>query len=173
VQQTVTTLRLDKWKRGTVRDETGENINAILRDLQVTLPPLLGAADAAQGTVSNVLPVSRNINSLYDVLLRVVEAARVSAPADEIVQLQQALINLGGARRILDDRLQEAVAAQEKQIVELSGTLRAQAASKCPAPPATPVCATPTPPRKAKKKPATPAKPAQPPTSPAPTTPKS
>jgi hypothetical protein len=56
VQQTVTTLRLDKWKRGTVRDETGENINAILRDVQVTLPPLLGAADAAQGPVSSVSP---------------------------------------------------------------------------------------------------------------------
>jgi hypothetical protein len=172
VQQTVTTLRLDKWKRGTVRDETGENINAILRDVQVTLPPLLGAADAAQGTVSSVLPVSRNINSLYDVLLRVVEAARVSAPADEIVQLQQALINLGGARRILDDRLQEAVAAQEKQIVELRGTVKVQAAIKCPAPPATPACATPTPPRKARKKPATPAKPAQAPAAPATTTPK-
>jgi len=174
VQRTVGAVRLEKWKRGNIREETAEDINAIQRDLETTLPPLLRQADDAQGTVSNVLPVSRNVDSLYDVLLRVVQAARVSGLPDEIIQLQQALAGLGSARRALDDRLQEAATAQEKQLVDLRSTVKAQAAIKCPAapPPATPACTTPTTPRKAKKKPATPAKPAQKPASTAPATPK-
>jgi hypothetical protein len=163
VQKTVGAVRLEKWKRGNIREETAEDINAIQRDLETTVPPLLRQADEAQGTVSTVLPISRNINSLYDVLLRVVQASRVSGLPDDIVQLQQALIGLGSARRALDDRMQEAAAAQEKQLIDLRSTVKAQAAIKCPSvpPPATPVCPA-TPPRKAKKKPAAPAaKPAQ------------
>ncbi|MGA2807788.1 MAG: hypothetical protein ABSE87_06610 [Terracidiphilus sp.] len=174
VQQKVGAVRLEKWKRGTIREETAEDIDSIQRDLQNTLPPMLRQADDVQGTVSNVLPISRNINSLYDVLLRVVQAARISGLPDDIVQLQQALIGLGSARRALDDRLQEAATAQEKQLVDLRRTVKAQAAIKCPAvpPPATPACATATPPKRPKKKPAAPAKPAQTPASPAPATPK-
>jgi hypothetical protein len=163
LQQTMGALRLEKWKRGTIREEAGANTNSILVDLQATLPPLLHDADAAPGAVSNVLPVSRNIDALYDTLLRVVEAARVSAPGDQVTQLQQALINLGNARRALEDRLQEAAAAQEKQLSDLRSTLRAQSSAKCPVTPApvTPACVPKTPPRKAKKKPKPPATPPQ------------
>jgi hypothetical protein len=174
VQQKVGAVRLEKWKRGNIREETAEDIDSIQRDLHNTLPPLLRQADGDQGTVSTVLQVSRNIDSLYDVLLRVVQAARISGLPDDIIQLQQALIGLGSARRALDDRLQEAAAAQEKQLLDLRSTVKAQAAIKCPVvpPPTTPACATPTPPRKPKKKPAAPAKPAQTPASPAPAMPK-
>src|ERR1700677_2246086 len=79
VQQTVSALKVEKWKRGNVRDQAGDHISAILRDLHATLPPLLDTADASPGTISKMLPVSRNIAALYDVLLSVVEAARISA----------------------------------------------------------------------------------------------
>jgi len=156
VQQATGALKLDKWKRGTVREEADANIGAIQRDLQTTLPPLLQEADAAPQTISKMLPVSRNIDALYDVLLRVVEAARVSATPEQITQLQQSLVSLGKARHALDDRLEAAIAAQEKQLSDLRRTLQAQAAVKCPDIPA-PVkqaCGPPTPARKAKKKPA-------------------
>jgi len=174
VRQTLNALRMEKWKKGTVRDEAIENSNAILRDMQTNLPPLIQAADTAHGTISAVLPVSRHVNALYDVLLRVVEAARVSAPSEQITQLEQTLLNLERARRTLDDSLQQTASAQEKQLSDLRTTVRAQAAVRCPAvpPPVTPTCAT-TPHRRVVRKKAKPPA-GTPQTSPAPanTTPK-
>src|SRR5215831_1172876 len=66
VRITVGQVRLDKWKRGSVRDEAGNNIDAIQRDLQGTLPTLMKDADAAPATLSKVLPLSRNVDALYD-----------------------------------------------------------------------------------------------------------
>jgi hypothetical protein len=174
LQQTIEAVRLEKWKRGTVREEASANVDAILRDLRTTLPPPLKEADAAPGTISKVLPISRNIDALYDTLLRVVEAARVSAPGEQITRLQQALISLGNARRILDDRLQETTVAEEGQINKLQSALQAQSAVKCLviAPPPTPTCVAPTPPRRAKKKPKPPATTPQTPPAPATAAPK-
>lgn len=174
VRQTVSGLKVDRWKRGTVRDEARDQISAILRDLNTTLPPLLDAADASPGTISKMLPVSRNIVALYDVLLRVVEAARISGSAEELTQLEQALVSLGKARTALDDRLQASVAALEKQEVDLRNTLQVSEAAKCPTTPpsVTPVHPRSAPVRKAKRIPKSPAVPPQPSSSPASSTPK-
>jgi hypothetical protein len=156
VLQAVTAVNLEKWKRGTVRDETGEHITAIKHDLQGTLPQLLQAADANAGVLSKVLPVTRNAEALYDVLVSVVEAARVAGPPDQVAQLEQALSGLGGALRSVDDRVQETALAQE---VEASGlrksveTLKAaRVAAAVPPPPAKP-CPALAPARKPRKKP--------------------
>jgi hypothetical protein len=153
VQQTLGAVKIDKWKRGSIRDEAGSDIDQIQRDLQDNLPPLMKDADASQGSLSKVLPVSKHVDALYDVLLRVVEAARFSAPDDQANQLRQALASLGSARLSLDDHIQERAATQETQIHDLRGVVEKQASFKCPAPPPTPVCTTP-PPKKPKKKPA-------------------
>ena len=156
VLQTVTAVKLEKWKRGTVRDETGEHITAIEHDLQGTLPPLLQAADANAGTLSKVLPVTRNAEALYDVLVSVVEAARVSAPAEQVGQLEQALSGLGAALRSLDDRVQEIAVAEEAQTGDLRKSVQTLTAAKLAAaavPPPKP-CPVPAPARKPKKKPA-------------------
>jgi hypothetical protein len=147
VQQTVGGLKLDKWKRGTVRDEAGNNVDAIQRDLQGTLPSLLKDADTAPGSLSKVLPVSRNVDALYDVLVHIVEAARVSAPGDQVGALQATMADLEKARVKLGNQLVQIATVQEKQIVDLRTTVQTQAASlkaaatpppapKCPAPPA-------------------------------------
>lgn len=173
VQQTVTALKLEKWARGTVRDEAGQNLKKIMQDLQSNLPPLLAVADSTPEKISNELPVSRNIDALYDVLLRVFEAARVSAPPEQITQLDAALNSLNNARLALDDRIGESAASMENQVSELQNTLQAQYALKCPAPspaPAIPFCLAPKPVvRKPAKKPAPPA---TPPANTAPATPK-
>lgn len=165
VQQTVGAIRLEKWKRGTVREEAGTNIDAIQRDLRGTLPGLLKEADAAPATISKVLPVSRNVDALYNVLVHVVEGARVAAPGDQVGQLQQAMNDLEKARVTLDTHLQDTAIAQEKQVVELKSTVAAQekslhAAAATTTPPA-PACPAPTPAKKKRsttaKKPATPA----------------
>jgi hypothetical protein len=174
VQQAVGALNVEKWKRGNVRDEARDHISSILRDLHTTLPPLLDTADASPGTISKTLPVSRNIAALYDVLLSVVEAARISGSAGELTPLEQALMSLGNARAALDDRLQGSAAALEKQEIDLRTTLQAREAVKCAvtSPPATPACPAPAPVRKAKRIPKPPATPPQPSTSPANSAPK-
>lgn len=168
VQQAVAALKLEKWKKGTVRDEAGENTKRILVDLQTNLPPLLTVADSAPEKISNELPVSRNIDALYDVLLRVFEAARVSGTPEQIAQLGVALNSLSDARLAFDGRIQDSATSMEKQVNDLQSTLQAQAAIKCPAAPpaaAIPVCAAPKPAvQKPKKKPAPPA--TSPPTTP-------
>jgi len=161
VQEAITALKLDKWKRGTVRDEAGENTKRILGDLQTNLPPLLTVADSSPERISNELPVSRNVDALYDVLLRVFEAARVSGTPDQIAQLGEALNNLSDARLAFDGRLQDSAISMEKQVSNLQSTVQTQAVNKCPALPpaaATPVCVAPKPTvRKPAKKPAPPA----------------
>jgi len=134
VQQTLSSLRIDKWKRGSVRYEAGEEIDQILHDMQTNLPPLLREADAAPGTLSKILPVARHIDALYDVLLRVVEAARIAAPQEQASQARQALTNLEQARVAFDDRIQEQAVSQERQIGDLHETVQREAARKCPVP---------------------------------------
>jgi len=139
VQRTLDGLRLEKWKRGSVREEANNNIGEIVRDLATNLPGLLQEADAAPGSLSKALPLSRHVNALYDVLLRVAEAARVAAPDDQAAQLQQALIGLGNARLALEDRMQGSADALEKQVTDLHNALRTQAArNSAPVPAALP-----------------------------------
>jgi hypothetical protein len=136
VKQSVNSVRVDKWKRGNIRDEAAQNISQIQRDIDVTLPPMLHDADAAPASLSKLLPVSRNVSALYDVLLRVVEASRVIAPDDQVSQLQQALVTLGNARLAFGEHMQTTADAMEKQLGDLRSTVQSQAAK---------IAATPTP----------------------------
>ena len=150
VRLTVGNVKLDKWKRGSVRDEAGTNIDAIQRDLQNTLPGLLKDADSAPGTLTKVLPLSRNVDALYDVMVHVVEASRVVGTSDNVGQLQQALNDLEKARVVLDNQIQQTADMQEKQVNELRTTVQKQDASLRAAatPPPAPKCPTPTPTKK-------------------------
>lgn len=147
VRITVGNVKLDKWKRGSVRDEAGTNIDAIQRDLQGTLPGLLKDADSAPGTLTKVLPLSRNVDALYDVMVHVVEASRVVGTSDNVGQLQQALSDLEKARVVLDNQIQQTADMQEKQVVDLRNTVQKQDASLKAAatPPPAPKCPAPTP----------------------------
>lgn len=149
---TLNTIKTDKWKRGSVRDEAGQDMGSVVSDIQINLPPLLREADAAPALASKQIPVARNVDALYDVLLRVVEAARISAPGDQVEALTQALGTLGKARLALYDQLQQASAAAEKQVTDLRLTVQRQSSLACPAPPPPAPC--PTTPKK--KKPAKP-----------------
>jgi hypothetical protein len=145
VRITVGNVKLDKWKRGSVRDEAGNNIDAIQRDLQGTLPSLLKDADSAPGTLTKVLPLSRNVDALYDVMVHVVEASRVVGTGDSVAQLQQALNDLEKARVVLDNQIQQTADVQEKQVIDLRTTVQKQDASlrAASAPPPAPKCPAP------------------------------
>lgn len=175
VQQTVGGVRLDRWKRGSVREEAGTNIDAIQRDMHGTLPALMKDADSAPATLSKVLPLARNVDALYDVLVHIEEGARVAGTGDEVGQLQQAMADLEKARIALGLQMVQTATVQEKQIVDLRTTVQKQEVSLRAAstPPPAPKCPAPPAPAK-KKRPATTKKPADSnskPTTPATTTP--
>ena len=128
LRQSLPILRLDKWKASRlVHEETGGNIDSLTRDLNNTLPPLLAAADAAPGAVSQNLPVFRNVNALYEVLLRVVATADRAAPKGDADMLHQALNSLEDRRRVFGDTIENTAVAQEQQLGSLRDQLRAQA----------------------------------------------
>lgn len=154
LHKTMQGLHLDKWKGGGVRAEAERNIGSIMQDVEGTLPPLLQNADAAPASVSAALPALRNVDALYDVVLRVYDAARVAAPGDQVEALQQAMTGLDGGRHALMDHVTAAADAREKQVVALQTKLKTQVAPVCPAPPPAPVCPTPKKPAVRKKKPA-------------------
>ncbi len=158
LEQAIGTLKVEKWKGGSVRAEAGTNVSSIMRDLQSTLPPMLKEADAAPGTMSKVLPVSRNVDALYDVVLRVVDSASVSAPGEQLAPLQDAMTGLSKARHALDDRILDMAAAREKQIGDLQVALKTQPVPVCPVapPPPPPPAPKKAAPKKKKPKPATP-----------------
>jgi len=146
LQQTIGGLKLDKWKGGSVRTEATSNVTSIQRNLQSTLPGLLKDADAAPNSISGVLPVYRDVIALYDVVLRVYDAARVSGSVDQVSALQQALSSLEGGRRALHERLMSAATAQEEQISQLQIAIQTK-----PAPQVCPVVTPPAPAAPAKK----------------------
>ena len=138
LQQAIDAQHTDKWKASArLRDDTDANIRSIRRDADTVLPPLLAEADASQDSVAAGLPVLRNIEALYDVLLRVALVGRVSAPAPQSAALDQAMAKLDDARRTLGDRLQVVAAAREKQVSDLQAALRAVPTTPALAPVAT------------------------------------
>jgi hypothetical protein len=130
VQQTLSGLNFEKWHRGTIREEATSNAGSILKDIQENMPPLLKQVDGSPSSISVAIPLSAHVNALYDVLLRVAEASRVSGPGDQAASLQQALVELGKARRTFEDRMQQTAMAQEKEMVALHSSLNLQAAAR-------------------------------------------
>lgn len=157
--QALEVLRPEKWKASdAIKQETGSNIDSIHRDIQTTLPQLLATADAAPNSVSQLLPAYRNIEALYDVLLRVSQVGNLTAPNQQSAAIDHARASLEDARRALGDHLKSAAIAQEQQVHSLQAALRAT-------PPAPPPVACPTPapvkkPRRHRKPAAKSAKPA-------------
>ena len=148
LKQAVASADAEHWKAtSAIREEAQSNLQSVQRDLASTLPGLLSAADAAPGSVSKNMPVFRNIDALYDVMLRIVVAAHLSAPKDQISALDQSLASLSEARRSLGDQIQSSAEAQEAREVKLQAALRAVPP---PAPAPAPVACTPAPVKKRK-----------------------
>jgi hypothetical protein len=142
LQQTLSGLRTDKWKMSSALRQTNEaNINSIEHDLDNALPQLLATADGAPNSAAQMLPAYRNTEALYDVLLRVAEAANFSAPPQQAAALQQARATLEDARRAFADRLQSAAVARDQQVHTLEATMHATKPAPapivrpCPTPP--------------------------------------
>jgi len=126
VKTALSQLQLNRWKASTpIRNEAESNVASIQKDVNSTLPTLLTAADTAPDSPARLLPVYRNVEALYDVMLRVDAAARLAAPADQMSALDQALARLDDGRRALGDQLQQVSEVQETRVIHLQAALKA------------------------------------------------
>jgi hypothetical protein len=159
-------VSVERWKGpSSARSEVETNVASIRRDIGGTLPGLLAAADAAPGSAAKMLPAYRNVEALYEVLLRVDVAARASAPSEQSSALDQALRQLEDGRKALADRLQDDAAAAEKKAGDLQAQLKAIPPPALPQQPV--VCPAPAPVKKKAKPVVKPSAPATTPQSPA------
>jgi hypothetical protein len=123
---TLSDLNLEKWKNGNVRAEAEHDTASIVDDLNQKVPDLMKDADAAPTRPGAALPLARNFAALYDVSLRVLDASRIAAPADQAAKIQDALNGLAAANRSLYDRLEQSAAVQETHIGDLETKVKAQ-----------------------------------------------
>ena len=143
-----------------MRGATQQNVDSIQRDLNNTLPGLLATADATPGSVSAVFPVYRNIDALYDVLLRVSwQTAMLAAPDNEASSINDALGKLESARSELGNSILNTAKNNEAEEVRLRASIQQAAAVQAATPPKTTIVndgpASPAPTTKRKKKPPT------------------
>jgi hypothetical protein len=132
VQSTTAGLNISKWKApGSVRQAAQQDVDSIQNDLGRTLPNLLASADAAPASIPPSFAVYRNVDALYDVLLRVSETAYLAAPENEASAVADALQRLETARTQLGDSILGMSQRQEAQIVAL--VAEAQSAKASPA----------------------------------------
>ncbi len=167
IQQALAIARPEKWKApGAVTAESASDIGSIQRDLNQTLPPLVTTADGSPNSVPHLLPTYRNVEALYDVLVRVTQTSVLAAPAQQSAAFQQATQSLQQARRDFGDLLDSAAQSQDRRFHDVQVKLTALQSAPPPLPPA-PVCPTPAPAKKSTKPRA---KPVPKPTTPPPST---
>jgi hypothetical protein len=136
LQQALAIARPDKWKApSAIVAESSSDIGSIQRDLDHTLPPLLSTSDASPSSVSQLLPTYRNVEALYDVLVRVTQTSVLAAPPQQSAALQQATSSLQQARRDLGDLLDSDAQSQDHRLRDVQTRLTAlQSAPPPPAP---------------------------------------
>jgi hypothetical protein len=134
-------LRISRWKAPQeLRSSSQEDVTSIQRDLSATLPPLLDQAQAANSASAPLAPsfaVFRNIDALYDVLLRVTEMATLAGSAADAAHLEDARAALEQARSQLANSLLASVSSQDAELARLRARSVEVAKPPPPAPPTT------------------------------------
>lgn len=124
VQQTLNSVNVRKWKApNAVRNDVTGDISAIQRDMNGTLASLLQQADAAPTSIPAAFAVYRNVDALYDTLLRVVETAELAAPDPETNQLEATLKTLENARSTLGDDILSGSQTEQAEVARLRTAL--------------------------------------------------
>lgn len=125
VQSSTSSLNISRWKApGSVKDAAQQNVDSIQRDLGSTLPGLIAQADAAPGSVTPSFAVYRNIDALYDVLLRVSETADIAGSDTEGNSIASSLQRLEAARSQLAERILNLSQRNEAQMLALEAAAK-------------------------------------------------
>jgi hypothetical protein len=139
VQNTLTSLNVAHWKApNDIRATTQQDINSMQRDLNTTLPTLMAQADTAAANgptaLSPAFAVFRNLDALYDVLLRVTETAGLAGSTSDASSLEQARAGLEDGRANLGTWLLQAIGAQDAKVAHAQANVAQPAAAPPPAP---------------------------------------
>ena len=136
VGQSVANVNVNRWKApGDVKSSTTGDMESIQRDLNTTLPPLLDAAAGSPGSTAASFAVYRNIDALYDVLLRVSQTAVMAGAQNDAVGLQSALDNLQSARKDLGSSIMDLANSHDQELARLRTAAAAAARVATPPPP--------------------------------------
>jgi hypothetical protein len=132
LRRALDSINVPKWKApGDVRQTTASDVDSMQRDVADTLPNLINTALADPAKVSPAFAVYRNVDALYDVLLRVSETAQLAGSNDaRLLEDQRAALQ--DARSQLGAALLQSAQVQDAEVVHL----RSAAAAAPPPPPA-------------------------------------
>jgi hypothetical protein len=130
VQNTIANLNVGRWKvPAEMRAAVQQDIGSMQRDLNATLPGLVAQAEASPAALSPAFAVFRNLDALYDVLLRITETAVLSGAGSDAVSLEDARAGLEDGRGKLGTWLLQSISAQDAQVVHLQSALAARPAA--------------------------------------------
>jgi hypothetical protein len=156
VQNTIANLSIARWKAPTeTRTAVQQDVASMQRDLNATLPGLIAQAEASgPGAMAPSFAVFRNLDALYDVLLRVTETAALAGSGSDAGSLEDARAGLEDGRGKLGTWLLQSIGNQDAQIVHLQAAASSHPAAAPPAPNKIVVDDGPENPKPHKKKPA-------------------
>jgi hypothetical protein len=156
VQTAIANLNVGHWKGSSAtRSAVVQDVASMQRDLNATLPGLLAQAEANPAALSPTFAVFRNLDALYDVLLRVTETAGLAGSEADASSLEDARAGLEDGRAKLGAWLLQSIGAQDAQIARLQASASSRPAAAPPAaPPKIVVDDGPENPKPHKKKPA-------------------
>jgi hypothetical protein len=155
VQAAIGNVNVSRWKASAAtRTAVQQDIGSMQRDLNATLPGLVTSAEASgPGVLAPSFAVFRNLDALYDVLLRVSETAALAGSEADAGSLEDARAGLEDGRGKLGAWLLQSIGAQDAQVARLQAPA-AQPATPAPAPSKIVVDDGPAAPKPHKKKPA-------------------
>lgn len=131
IQGSTSALNISKWKApGRVKEAAQQDVQSIQQDLSSAVPGLLAQADAAPASVTPSFALYRNIDALYDVLLRISETADLAAPSNEAASLASCLQQLETARKTLGDSILQVSQRNDAEIASAKTALRSDRAER-------------------------------------------
>ncbi len=123
LHQTVVSLNVNKWKAPSdIRSATQADVDSIQRDLNNVLPDIMNRAKASPNALSPAFAVYRNIDAVYDVLLRVTETATLASAGNDASKLESARVALENGRSQLGSAILQATTDQDAALAQLRST---------------------------------------------------
>lgn len=120
VQGTTSALNITHWKISRdLRKTAQQNVDSIQTDLGSQMPQLIARTDGAPGSVPRSFELYRNMDALYDVLLRVSRTADMGAPRREAEAVAASLEHLEQARTALGNQIFQVARAHQARLAAL------------------------------------------------------
>jgi hypothetical protein len=129
INTSLVSTRPQKWKVKAdehVADE--RNYLSIHHDLEDVLPNLIKAAQASPHSIAQAIAVYRNLNALYDVVVRLQQTAALTGKEDAPL-LQDVLTRLEALRGMMAEKMITLAGQQEQALAQAQKTLADQAAA--------------------------------------------